>query len=169
MDTKRRQRGLPGRPNRSWSATDGPSTPIPAGHDELKGLHANTHIPKVIGAARRYEVTGETRYRDIAEFFWRQITTQRAYCTGGTSNGEGWEAEPGKLAAQLSGYTQECCVTYNMQKLTRHLFAWQPDALKHDSCGPAFGAAVRWKKYGTVAVVGTRFAGNATCSTVSRM
>jgi hypothetical protein len=101
--------------------------PLAQGRDELKGLHANTNVPKVVGAARRYELTGEARYRRIAEYFWRQVTTQRAYCTGGTSNGEGWEADPGVLATQLSGYTQEDCVTYNMLKLTRHIFGWTAD------------------------------------------
>src|SRR5713226_6035966 len=42
--------------------------PLAQGHDELKGLHANTNIPKVVGAARRYELTGELRYRHIAEY-----------------------------------------------------------------------------------------------------
>jgi DUF1680 family protein len=101
--------------------------PLALGRDELKGLHANTNIPKVIGAARRYELTGEPRYRHIAEYFWREVTTQRAYCTGGTSNGEGWEDEPGVLSTQLSGYTQEDCTTYNMLKLTRHVFGWTAD------------------------------------------
>ncbi len=101
--------------------------PLAQGRDELKGLHANTNIPKVVGAARRYELTGEQRYRRIAEYFWRQVTTQRAYCTGGTSNGEGWETEPGILSNQLSGYTQEDCTTYNMLKLTRHIFGWTAD------------------------------------------
>ncbi|HMA43168.1 MAG TPA: beta-L-arabinofuranosidase domain-containing protein [Gemmatimonadales bacterium] len=106
--------------------------PLALGRDELKGLHANTNIPKVIGAARRYELTGELRYRRIAEYFWREVTTQRAYCTGGTSNGEGWETEPGVLSTQLSGYTQEDCTTYNMLKLTRHVFAWTADPAAAD-------------------------------------
>ncbi len=101
--------------------------PLAAGRDELKGLHTNTTIPKIIGAARRYELTGEPRYRSVAEFFWRDVTTRRAYCTGGTSNGEGWEADPGILATQLSGYTEESCTTYNMLKLTRHVFGWTAD------------------------------------------
>ncbi len=101
--------------------------PLAASRDELKGLHANTTIPKIIGAARRYELTGDARYRSVAEYFWRGVTTHRCYCTGGTSNGEGWGAEPGVLATQLSGYTQEDCVTYNMQKLTRKVFAWTAD------------------------------------------
>jgi DUF1680 family protein len=101
--------------------------PLAAGRDELKGLHVNTLIPKIIGAARRYELTGEQRSRDIAEYFWRQVTSRRCYCTGGTSNGESWNSEPGELAKELSGYTQECCVTYNMLKLTRHVFEWTAD------------------------------------------
>ena len=106
--------------------------PLAMGRDELKGLHANTNIPKVIGAARRYELTGELRYRRIAEYFWREVTTQRAYCTGGTSNGEGWETDPGVLSTQLSGYTQEDCTTYNMLKLTRHVFGWTADPAAAD-------------------------------------
>jgi uncharacterized protein len=102
--------------------------PLAAGRDELKGLHANTNIPKVIGAARRYELLGDARARDIAEYFWETVTSRRSYATGGTSNGEGWEGDAGKLSKELSGYTQECCVTYNMLKLTRHLFGWTPDA-----------------------------------------
>jgi DUF1680 family protein len=101
--------------------------PLALGRDELKGLHVNTLIPKVIGAARRYELTGEDRYRRVAQYFWHQITEQRSYATGGTSNGESWNTEPGVLAAELSGYTQECCVTYNMLKLTRHILAWTAD------------------------------------------
>ena len=48
--------------------------PLAEGRDELKGLHANTTIPKIIGAARRYELTGERRYRDVAEYFWDTVT-----------------------------------------------------------------------------------------------
>jgi hypothetical protein len=106
--------------------------PLAEGRDELKGLHANTTIPKIIGAARRYELLGERRYRDVAEYFWRTVTARRSYCTGGTSNEEGWRADPGRLAAELGGYTQECCCTYNMLKLTRHLFAWTADPLCAD-------------------------------------
>jgi DUF1680 family protein len=101
--------------------------PLAAGRDELKGLHANTTVPKIIGAARRYELTGEPRCRQIAETFWRQVTTRRAYATGGTSNGEGWNADPGILSTELSGYTQESCVTYNLLKLSKHLFTWTAD------------------------------------------
>ncbi|MBZ5520719.1 MAG: glycoside hydrolase family 127 protein [Acidobacteriia bacterium] len=102
--------------------------PLAAHRDELKGLHVNTQIPKVIGAARRYELTGETRYRDIAQYFWDEVTSERCYCTGGTSNDEHWNTGPGKLSQELGTDTTEDCCAYNMMKLTRHLFGWSPSA-----------------------------------------
>ncbi|MCR4415252.1 MAG: glycoside hydrolase family 127 protein [Thermoguttaceae bacterium] len=101
--------------------------PLAEGRDELAGLHVNTQIPKIIGAARTYELTGEPRYRRIAEFFWRQVALHRSYATGGTSNYELWRGEPDKLARELSPATQECCCTYNLLKLTRHVFFWNAD------------------------------------------
>ncbi|MEP6619911.1 MAG: beta-L-arabinofuranosidase domain-containing protein [bacterium] len=101
--------------------------PLAAGRDELKGVHANTTVPKIIGAARRYELTGDTRSRDIADYFYHEVTTRRAFATGGTSSDEEWPTDAGKLSKELSGYTQESCVTYNMQKLARHVFSWTGD------------------------------------------
>jgi len=102
--------------------------PLAAHRDELKGLHVNTHIPQVIAAARYYELTGDHRYRDIAQYFWDEVVSERSYCTGGTSNGESWNTDPGKLSTELGPSTTECCCAYNMMKLTRHLFGWSPDA-----------------------------------------
>jgi DUF1680 family protein len=102
--------------------------PLADHRDELKGLHVNTHIPQVIAAARYYELTGERRYRDIAEYFWDEVVSERSYCTGGTSNRETWNTDPGKLSADLGPTTAECCCAYNMMKLTRHLLGWSPDA-----------------------------------------
>lgn len=102
--------------------------PLASHRDELKGLHVNTHIPQVIAAARLYELTGERRYRDIAQYFWEEVVSERSYCTGGTSNGEGWNSDPGKLSTELGPTTTECCCAYNMMKLTRHLFGWSPEA-----------------------------------------
>jgi uncharacterized protein len=101
--------------------------PLALGSDELKGLHVNTTIPQIIGAARGYEVEGSAQLQAVATNFWHTVAERRCYCTGGTSNGETWNTEPGVLAHELSGYTQESCVTYNMQKLTRHLYAWTAD------------------------------------------
>ncbi len=99
-----------------------------AGHrDELKGLHVNTHIPQVIGAARGYELTGSPYYHDAAAYFWDEVTSERTYATGGTSNGESWNTDPGNLKGELSLWSEECCCGYNMLKLTRHLYQWTAD------------------------------------------
>jgi len=103
--------------------------PLALRRDELRGLHVNTHIPQVIGAARRYEISGDVRFHDVADFFWYEVTNARSYVTGGTSNGEGWLVAPRQLAAELkrSVDTAECCCAYNMLKLTRHLYGWTGD------------------------------------------
>ncbi len=101
--------------------------PLIAGRDELKGLHVNTQIPKVIGAVREYEYTGEKKYYDLAAFFWRQVVEHRSYVTGGTSNYEAWRTDPGQMSTELSNATHETCCTYNMLKLTKELFMLQPD------------------------------------------
>jgi DUF1680 family protein len=103
--------------------------PLAARHDALKGLHMNTHVPQVIGAARRFELSGENRYAEIARFFWDTVADARTYVTGGSSNREHWLTEPYQLGAEWRQDVnhQECCCSYNMLKLTRHLFSWVPD------------------------------------------
>jgi hypothetical protein len=103
--------------------------PLSSRRDELRGLHVNTHIPQVIGAARRYELSGDMRFHDVADYFWYEVVNARSYVTGGTSNGEGWLAPPRQLAAELkqSVSTAECCCAYNMMKLTRQLYSWTGD------------------------------------------
>ena len=101
--------------------------PLADHKDQLQGLHANTHIPQVIGAAREYELTGEASYYEIASFFWNEIVDARSYATGGTSNYEYWRDEPYKLADELSQESHENCCTYNMLRLTEHLFSWSPN------------------------------------------
>jgi uncharacterized protein len=108
--------------------------PLAARRDELRGLHANTHIPQAIAAARRYELTGDTRFHDVAEFFFETVSFARTYATGGTSNRELWLAPPRRLAAEwkLSANTAECCCAYNMMKLARQLYSWNPDPAYFD-------------------------------------
>jgi DUF1680 family protein len=102
--------------------------PLAMRRDELRGLHVNTHIPQVIAAARRYEISGDPRFHDVAEYFFYEVSNARSYVTGGTSNGESWLALPNQLAAELkrSVNTAECCCAYNMLKLARHLYSWDP-------------------------------------------
>jgi DUF1680 family protein len=103
--------------------------PLAMRRDELRGLHVNTHIPQVIGAARRFEISGDERFHDVADYFWYEVVSARSYATSGTSNGEGWISQPRQLAAELkrATSTQECCCSYNMLKLTRHLYEWSGD------------------------------------------
>lgn len=108
--------------------------PLASRRDELRGLHVNTHIPQAISAARRYEVSGDVRFHDVADYFWDEVVGARSYVTTGTSNAEGWQSQPRQLAWELkntavrnsqpSPNTAECCCAYNMLKLTRHLYSW---------------------------------------------
>ncbi|MBT2700509.1 glycoside hydrolase family 127 protein [Bacillus sp. ISL-40] len=89
--------------------------------DELEGKHANTQIPKVIGAAKLYEITGNEDYKNMAVFFWNEVTKNRSYIIGGNSIGEHF----GPVNKETLGITTaETCNTYNMLKLTEHLFQW---------------------------------------------
>lgn len=105
--------------------------PLARGEDKLDGLHANTQIPKIIGAAREYELTGEQRLGDVTRFFWERVALHRSYCIGGHSDREHFHpiAESSK---HLSPATAETCNTYNMLKLTRHVFAWEPSGQAMD-------------------------------------
>lgn len=95
--------------------------PLSRGVDELEGKHANTQIPKVIGAAKLYEITGEEKYKNTAVFFWNEVTKTRSYIIGGNSIGEHF----GPINKESLGITTaETCNTYNMLKLTEHLFHW---------------------------------------------
>ncbi|MGH9761955.1 MAG: beta-L-arabinofuranosidase domain-containing protein, partial [Blastocatellia bacterium] len=101
--------------------------PLARGDDPLDGHHANTQFPKIIGAARQYELTGEKRYYDITEFFWRRVALHRSFVIGGNSDNE--EFFPiDHFSQHLGASSTETCNTYNMLKLTRHLFSWQPSA-----------------------------------------
>src|SRR5579883_1598330 len=103
--------------------------PLALRRDQLRGLHTNTHIPQVIGAARRYELSSEMRFHDVADAFWHQVVDTRTYVSGGTSDNEGWLTDPNHLAQELSlrRETNECCCAYNMMKLARKLYTWTAD------------------------------------------
>jgi uncharacterized protein len=105
-------------------------SPLALNQDQLLGLHANTHIPQVIAAARRYELSADERFRHVAQFFWDTVVGSRTYVTGGSSNREHWRTSPHRLSVEWSEAAehQECCCAYNMLKLTRHLYGWQPQA-----------------------------------------
>ncbi|MCA1619983.1 MAG: glycoside hydrolase family 127 protein [Acidobacteria bacterium] len=105
--------------------------PLARREDRLAGLHANTQIPKVIGLARVHELTGDMPARAAAEFFWERVVGHHSYVIGGNSEGEHF-GPPDKLDARLGQSTCETCNTYNMLKLTRHLFTWRPAGVYAD-------------------------------------
>jgi len=92
----------------------------------LQGLHSNTQIPKLIGSARQYELTANERDHHIAEFAWNTLVHHHSYANGGNSMGE-YLSVPDKLSDRLGTNTCETCNTYNMLKLTAHLYEWTGD------------------------------------------
>ena len=100
--------------------------PLAANQDQLNGKHANTQIPKWVGAAREYKATGTTRYRDIASNAWNLTVNTHTYAIGGNSQAEHFRA-PNAIAGYLANDTAEACNTYNMLKLTRELWLLDPN------------------------------------------
>ena len=101
--------------------------PLGRREDRLTGLHANTQFPKVLGAGRQYELTGDERLRTMATFFWDVVTRERSYVIGGNSDGEMFSPKE-ELSKHIGPSTTETCNTYNMLRLTRRLFGWDPRA-----------------------------------------
>ena len=81
--------------------------------------------PKIIACLRMWEETGSGKYRDIARNFWDIVTGHHVYVIGGAGNYEHFQ-QPDTVAAQLSNFTCENCVSYNLLKLTRLLHFHQP-------------------------------------------
>jgi uncharacterized protein len=106
--------------------------PLAEGRDELEGLHANTQIPKLIGLARLYELTGNPRYRKAVETFWHAVVDHHSYVIGGNSDREHFQPR-GTISKYITEQTCESCNTYNMLKLTRHLYAWTGEAKYFDN------------------------------------
>ncbi|QNK90233.1 glycoside hydrolase family 127 protein [Sporosarcina sp. resist] len=103
--------------------------PLSQSIDDLEGKHANTQIPKVIGAAKLFDITGDVKYQEMAVFFWNQVTNYRSYVIGGNSIGEHFG--PGGQE-QLGVTSAETCNTHNMLKLTEYLYGWSHDSVYMD-------------------------------------
>lgn len=99
--------------------------PLSKGIDILPGIHGNTQIPKLIGLARRYELTRDSQDQQTARFFWDRVVHHHSYVTGGHGNHE-YFGPPDQLRNRLSDETTETCNVYNMLKLTEHLFLQNP-------------------------------------------
>ncbi len=95
--------------------------------DALENIHANQHIPQVIGAMEIYKQTGEEIYYKIAENFWNIVVSSHTYNIGGTGEGEMFRAKD-QEGSFLSNKTAESCASYNMLKLTKMLFQYDKDS-----------------------------------------
>lgn len=105
--------------------------PIKDNFDTLDGVHANQHIPQIIGALDIYEETGDNRYLTIAQNFWEMITQHHAYSIGGVGETEMFKA-PDAIADYLTTKSAESCASYNLLKLTKKLFDLSPQARYFD-------------------------------------
>lgn len=104
---------------------------LKGGANVLNGKHANTTIPKFVGALKRYiildgkTVAGEkidaSRYLRYAEAFWEMVTTHHTYITGGNSEWEHFGMDD-ILDKERTNCNCETCNSYNMLKLSRELY-----------------------------------------------
>lgn len=95
--------------------------------DTITSLHANQHIPQMIGALKEYEAAGEIYYYKVAYYFWHLVTKHYAYSIGGMGRGENFK-EPDRLAVHIeTDRNCETCVAYNMLKLTKSLYCYDPE------------------------------------------
>jgi len=90
---------------------------------DVVGGHANTELAKMVGAALTAQFEQDPFYLEAVRTFWEHVAGSggRCYATGGTSVHEGF---PGAraLADTQARFAQETCCSYNLQKITRHLF-----------------------------------------------
>ncbi|WNO53407.1 glycoside hydrolase family 127 protein [Stakelama saccharophila] len=105
--------------------------PLVAREDKLANFHANTQVPKLIGLARLHELTGKEFQRVAPRYFWETVTRHHSYVIGGNADREYFSA-PDTIAEHITEQTCEHCNTYNMLKLTEHLFGWNPDGALFD-------------------------------------
>ena len=91
--------------------------------DDLGTKHTNTFIPKVLAEARNYELTGDIASKNLSEFFWKTMIDKHTFAPGCSSDKEHF-FDTNRFFEHISGYTGETCCTYNMLKLSKHLFCW---------------------------------------------
>lgn len=98
------------------------------GGDDLTNCHANASIPLSHGAAKLYELTGDEKWKEITELFWKCAVENRGmYCTSGQNAGEFW-VPPYMQGQFLGDNNQEFCTVYNMVRTASYLFRWTGDA-----------------------------------------
>jgi DUF1680 family protein len=105
--------------------------PLEKKEDKLAGYHVNTQLPKILSAARLYELTGDQRYSTAVNFLWDRVINTRSMAPGGVDLREHFY-KAGDESAHLAWNSSETCSVYNMLKLTRAMFSWNPSAATMD-------------------------------------
>lgn len=100
--------------------------PMAENCDTLEDMHANQHIPQIMGAMEMYHATGEVNYWKIGKNFWEIVTGGHIYCNGGFGETE-MIHRAGTTCSYLSEKSEESCVSYNMLRLTGQIFAYTAD------------------------------------------
>ena len=101
--------------------------PMAQNINTLCDIHANQHVPQIIGTFEIFRQTGESVSYEIARNFWRFATEAHIYNLGGIGEGEMFR-DPNLAAAYLTDKTAESCVSYNMLKLSSLLFQYEPSS-----------------------------------------
>lgn len=99
--------------------------------DTLEDIHANQHIPQIIGAMEMFRTTGELKYWKIGKHFWEIVTSGHVYCMGGVGETEMFHRAE-SVCEYLSEKTAESCASYNMLRLTGQIFAYTADGAMMD-------------------------------------
>jgi DUF1680 family protein len=102
--------------------------PLLENKDVLNGMHANTQIPKVIGFMRVAEVSGAKEWANAAKFFWNTVVNNRTISIGGNSVREHFNPTTDFSSMLESREGPETCNSYNMLKLSKHLFLADPSS-----------------------------------------
>ncbi|WP_255501887.1 beta-L-arabinofuranosidase domain-containing protein [Olivibacter sp. SDN3] len=108
--------------------------------DSFRGLHANQHIPQIVGSIEIYRVSNNSEYYKVADNFWYKAVNDYMYSIGGVAgarnpaNAECFISEPATLYENgfSAGGQNETCATYNMLKLTSKLFLFNQRAALMD-------------------------------------
>lgn len=95
----------------------------------LSGKHANTTIPKFLGAVKRYAVlkqTGElteddNKYLEYTEKFFDIAIERHSYITGGVSVMEHFRADNNQDGTRTKTNCESCCA-HNMLKMAKELY-----------------------------------------------
>lgn len=114
-----------------WFDNDALFYPMSRNIDVLGGIHANQHIPQMIGALRLFEATGQIELFHAAYYFEAMVREHHSYAIGGVGNAEMFR-NADRIGSELSEKNAESCCSYNMLKLTKKIFEYDPSPVYAD-------------------------------------